>query len=120
MSDDLKILAEDLKILNEIKQTLSDKFADDIKILDIREKATFADYMVLATANNPTQVRSISEWTEKKLKSLGAELKHSEGYATSRWILLDFTTIIVHVFHKEDRKYYGLDELWKDAKELEF
>jgi ribosome-associated protein len=110
----------DAEILKEIYKTLSDKFADNIKILDVREKATFADYMVLATANNPTQVRAISEWVEKKLKELGAELKHSEGYATSRWILLDFTAIIVHVFHKDDRKYYGLDDLWKDAKEIKF
>jgi len=110
---------EDLKVLKEVAKVLDDKFAEDIKIIDIREAASYADFFVIASASNIPQVKAIASEVEKALLGVGGKLKHKEGYGTTNWVLLDFTSIIIHIFNKEDREYYSLDEYWKDSPILE-
>ncbi|HYE08776.1 MAG TPA: ribosome silencing factor [Patescibacteria group bacterium] len=103
---------------NNAVERLKDKKAQDIKMLDIHELSTIADYFIIATGNSTTQVQAMSDELEEKLELAGYKLHHKEGFRNGRWILLDFGNIIVHLFHDEERKFYNLERLWVDAKSI--
>ncbi len=87
-------------------------------MLDISEVASFADFFVIASASNPRQMRAIVTTLTKELREEGVKPRHQEGEADSGWVLLDYGSIIVHVFSPELRARYNLEELWSDAKEV--
>ncbi|WP_236914680.1 ribosome silencing factor [Clostridium sp. Cult2] len=95
-----------------------DKKGFDIRALDIRKLTPISDYFILASGNSTTQVLSIAEEVEEKMIKAGHEQLGKEGKESSRWILLDFGDIIVHVFHREDREFYSLEKLWADSDEI--
>ncbi|CCQ92626.1 Ribosomal silencing factor RsfS [[Clostridium] ultunense Esp] len=101
-----------------IVKACNDKKGFDIKAIDIRKLTPITDYFVLVSGNSTTQVLSIADEVEEKMIEAGYELLGKEGKESSRWILLDFGDIIVHVFHREDREFYSLDKLWADGDEL--
>ncbi|SHH49884.1 ribosome silencing factor [Caloranaerobacter azorensis] len=105
--------------ISVILEAADDKKAFDIKLLDISDITTIADFFVFASGNNERQVIAIVDEIEDKMYQLGYEVINKEGYREGRWVLLDFGDIIVHVFHKEDREFYNLDRLWIDAKEID-
>lgn len=78
-----------------------------------------ADYFVICTGESTTQVKAISEFVEQEFSSQGIRPLGVEGTDYSHWILIDFGDVIVHVFERETREYYGLEKLWMDAKILE-
>jgi len=82
-------------------------------LLDIRRVASFADYFVIATAENPRQMRALVGTLGKDLSKDEARLLHQEGEADSGWVLLDYGAVIVHLFSPEARGYYELEELWQ-------
>jgi len=84
-------------------------------LLDIRAVASFADYFVIATAENPRQMRALVGTLTRDLRSEGVRAAHQEGEADSGWVLLDYGETIVHLFSPELRKYYALEELWQEA-----
>ncbi len=100
-------------------EVMKDKKAEDIKVLDIHEISTMADYFVIASASNSNQIKAIADEVEQKLYEQGCKLIHSEGYQSARWILLNFGDLIIHIFHKEDREFYQLERVWADAKQIE-
>ncbi len=100
-------------------EVMKDKKAEDIKVLDIHEISTMADYFVIASASNSNQIKAIADEIEQKLYEQGCKLIHSEGYQSARWILLNFGDLIIHIFHKEDREFYQLERVWADAKQIE-
>ena len=106
------------KRVNIITEASLDKKAFDIRILDIRELTTVADYFIILSGNSTIQTRTIADEIEEKMEEAGYSLLSKEGHESARWILLDFADIIVHVFHKEDRDFYNLEKLWVDAKVL--
>ena len=93
-------------------KALEDKFAMDIKVLDIKKISSVADY----SASNPNQLRAMTDEVDEQLYKVGFRLNHSEGVQSKSWILLDFGNIVVHLFNKEDRDFYNLERLWGDAK----
>ena len=99
-------------------ELLKNKKARDIKLLDIHELSTIADYFIIATGNSTTQVQAMSDELEEKMDLAGYEMHHKEGFRNGRWILLDFGNIIVHLFHDEERQFYNLERLWVDAKTI--
>lgn len=101
-----------------IAKACNDKKGFDIKALDIRKLTTVTDYFVLVSGNSTTQVLSIADEVEEKMTETGYGLLGKEGKESSRWILLDFGDIIVHVFHREDREFYDLEKLWIDSDEI--
>ena len=101
-----------------IVDLLTDRQAEEIALLDISEVASFADYFVIATASNPRQMRAVVSTMTKELREEGVKPHHQEGEADSGWVLLDYGSIIVHVFSPELRARYNLEELWSDAKEV--
>ena len=99
----------------KLKKALDDKFALDIVILDIGQISTMADYFVIATAANAPQMSALTEITEELLTGCGFRLSHIEGQTSAKWVLLDFGSIIVHLFDKESREFYDLERVWRDA-----
>jgi len=109
-------MANDRSALKAAFKAIDDKFGFDVVMLDIREVSVLSDYFMIASANNPIQLKAIADAVEDELRKIGVRLTHSEGVTTARWVLLDFGGIIVHLFCKEDREYYQLEKLWGDAK----
>ncbi len=94
----------------------ADKKASDIKILDLRDVASFTEFFIVATASNQRQVQAIADEIRERLKKdLGIAVVRTEGYTTAEWVLLDFGDFIVHIFDKDAREFYDLERLWRDA-----
>lgn len=101
-----------------LSSAAANKKAIDIKILNIKELSPIADYFVVCSGNSTIQVKAIADEIEDKMKDEGYSLLHKEGYSTGRWILLDFGTVVAHVFLNEDREFYEIERLWADAETI--
>ena len=100
-------------------KALDDKKGEDIKVIDISEISVLADYFIIANGSNDSQVRALVENVEDELSKAGFEVKQREGYGLGNWVLLDFGSIIVHVFDKENRLFYDLERIWRDGKYMD-
>jgi len=109
----------DLDIVKLLKDALSDKKAEDIKILDIHKISVLGDYFVIASGNNVNQLQAMEDAVDEVMYKNGYHQKQVEGTRQSSWILLDYGNIVVHLFSKEDREFYDLDRIWKDGIEVE-
>lgn len=109
----------DLDIVKLLNDALSDKKAEDIKILDIHKISVLGDYFVIASGNNVNQLQAMEDAVDEVMYKNGYHQKQVEGTRQSSWILLDYGNIVVHLFSKEDREFYDLDRIWKDGIEVE-
>lgn len=111
---------KDLKdnILSKIVKHIDDKLGRDIIVLDLEGLSTLCDYFVIASASSTRQAKAIADEIQKELEMEEIHLFHKEGYDTARWILLDYGDIVIHIFFKEDREFYNIEGIWKDAKIL--
>lgn len=105
-------------ILKIAANALNNKKAKQLKALKIDNLTTLSDYFLIATANSSTHVRSLADEVEEKLKDQSVEPHHIEGKTTG-WIALDYISVIVHVFTPDQREFYNLDNMWKDADEID-
>jgi ribosome-associated protein len=96
-----------------------DKKATNVVVLDLRHTPAFTDFFVLCSGQNARQVKAIADSVEDTLRQAGARPAHVEGYDRADWILMDFFTLIVHVFAPHTRDFYGLERLWGDAERIE-
>jgi ribosome-associated protein len=93
----------------------------DIAVIDLRELTQVFDYFVLVTGSSRRQLHAIAEEIDEVLRrDYGDKRLGIEGYADSRWILLDFGDVVVHLFDEETRSYYDLEQLWTGAKRVPF
>ena len=92
------------------------KLGEDVLLLDIRSLSTIADYFVICSGASERQIQAIREDVRARLKEASVSPLHSEGAASSGWILMDYGSVIVHLFLPQTRDYYGLEQLWKDAR----
>ena len=93
--------------------------AENPVILDVREVSSFADTFVVLTGRSDRQVCAIADAVEAGLRGAGERALGIEGYREGRWVLLDFTDLIVHVFQREVRDHYDLERLWSDAPRID-
>ena len=105
--------------LRIIKDSCKEKKGIDIKVLDIKGLSSIADYFVIVSGNSVRQVSALADEIEEKMDEKGINLENIDGKTTSRWILLDYGDIIVHVFHKDEREYYDIERLWSKEEEEE-
>lgn len=98
---------------------LSEKKAEDIKIIDIGEISPIADYFVIASGSNANQLQAMVDTVDEELTKAGYTTKQVEGNRNSSWILMDYNDIVVHVFSKEDRLFYDLERIWTDGKKVD-
>jgi len=114
------MMTESLEIAEIIMSAVSDKKGKDILLIEVSEKLPITDYFVLASGGSSIQVRAISDGVEMKLKESGILPLRIEGHREGRWILLDYGDVVVHVFHEEEREFYGLERFWGDAPQKEY
>ena len=107
------------QLMTLIAECADNKKAEDIKILDIRDLTTMADYFVICHGNSNPQMRAIAEEIEDKLKEKGLFPGGREGMDSAFWILMDYSDVIVHIFSNESREFYSLENLWADAGEID-
>jgi len=103
------------EITNKISEILESKKAKDISVINIKNISILADYFIVCNGTSSTHIRSLADEVEEKLKELGVIFYSKEGYDSARWILLDYSDVIVHIFHEEDRSFYNLERLWSDG-----
>ncbi|MCQ2555318.1 MAG: ribosome silencing factor [Clostridia bacterium] len=106
---------ENIEYAKIAAKVLSDKKANDIKLVDIREKASFADYLIIATGQSERQVNGFSDYIEDELAKYEQFVKSIEGKTTSEWILMDFGDIIINLFTPQARDKYNLEKVWGDC-----
>jgi ribosome-associated protein len=98
----------------------SDKLATDIVLIDVSERLAITDVFVICTGNNERQVEAIVDEIEEQLRRVGAKPVRREGRRDGRWVLLDYSDIVVHVQHQEERTFYALERLWRDCPFIPF
>lgn len=96
------------------------KQGEAIVILDVHDLIAITDYFVIASGTSERQVTTIAEEISKELKGRKLKSLRREGDAGARWVLLDFGDVVVHVFHDEEREFYRLENLWRDAPLVEW
>jgi ribosome-associated protein len=106
---------EPAALAHEIVEVASDRKATDVVMLDIRKLTTFADYFVIMTGTSTVQVRALSENIRERLQDEGVRANHAEGSPDDGWLLIDYGSVVVHIFRPEQRAYYELEQLWSDA-----
>ena len=108
-----------LEIVKKAVGALEDKKAEDVKVIDIGEVSSIADYFIIATGSNSNQLAAMQDAVDEVMYKAGIEAKQVEGNNNSTWILIDYNDVIVHLFSKEDRLFYDLERIWKDGKVIE-
>jgi ribosome-associated protein len=108
------------KLADLIAEAAADKKAEDILILNIGKLLVITDYFVICTAQTERQVKSITDHIREKISQYGLKPINVEGEKEARWVLLDYADVVVHVFVKEEREFYQLERLWKDAPQKQF
>ena len=98
---------------------LDRKKGQDLKVLKTEHLTTLADYFVLCTATSNTQIKAMSDACEEAAEKNGEQVHHIEGHRSGTWLLMDFSSVVVHVFTDEARKFYDLERLWGDAQEMD-
>ena len=107
------------KVAYEVTKALDDKKGMDIKLLKIDKVSSLADYFLICTGTSNTHVRTLCDYAEYTLDQLGEPMLGREGHRGNSWELLDFGSIVVHVFTEEAREFYSLERLWADAEEID-
>ena len=102
-----------------IASLLDDKLAADIAVLNMEGISLLADYFILATGKNTRQNKALQGYIEEAMTKEGMEPLQIEGQGSGEWILLDYGDVIIHLFTEEQRSYYDLERLWKDAARVE-
>jgi ribosome-associated protein len=110
--------SKSFEIAREIIDVAENLQAQDILLLDVRGICSYADAFVLLSGASDRQINSIKEAIDQHFGKGTQQLLSSEGDAPSGWILMDYSDVIVHIFSPSGRNYYGLEHVWRDAKDL--
>ncbi len=94
---------------------LEDKKAEDVRIIDISQISTIADYFIIADGSNKSQIQAMADNVSEVLSRAGVSLKQMEGYQNANWVLMDFQDVIIHIFDRENRLFYDLERIWRDG-----
>lgn len=110
---------QDHKIIKQIIQFLEDGKAEDLVTLDLREHANIAEYFIIATGANKPHLKALYDGMQRLFKDAGFKGYHKVGVPDSGWMIMDYYGIMVHIFERELREFYDLEQLWKDAPVVE-
>ena len=98
---------------------LAEKKANGIKVINIENVSTLADYFIIASGTNHNQVQAMADNVDETLGRAGYEPKQIEGYQNANWILMDYRDIVIHIFDEENRLFYDLERIWRDGTVVE-
>ena len=107
------------EIAYAVTKALDEKKGMDIKLLKIDRVSSLADYFLICTGTSNTHVRTLCDYAEYTLENMGEPMLGREGHRGNSWELLDYGTIVVHVFTEEARAFYALERLWADAEQVD-
>ena len=102
------------QLKNEIEKILSDNKALDVKSIDLKDKTSIADFMIIANGNSSKHIQALSEIILDYLQKKGINNSRIEGKDSNEWKLIDGKDIIIHIFHPEKRKFYNLENMWSE------
>ncbi len=105
-------------ILKVAANALNNKKARELECIRISDLTVLADYFLIATATSSTHVHALSDEVEAKLEEAGVNPHHIEGRSTG-WIVLDYSSVIVHIFTPDQREFYSLDKMWSDGERID-
>lgn len=111
-------MTQEEKLARMIADACLDEKALDLVVLDVHDLTVIADYFVIASGRSMIQVRAIVEHVQDKLQEQGIVPIRKEGFQQGVWSVLDYNSVILHVFRQEERDYYQLENLWADAPQL--
>ena len=103
----------------EIARILDRKKAESVKVLKVRDLTVLTDYFVIASGTSTTHVAALADEVEFALGEKGVKPYNTEGYDSKNWVLLDYSSVIVHVFVPNTRTYYDLEHLWADGEPVD-
>lgn len=109
---------EAFEILKTAANALNAKKGREIAAIKIDKLTVLAEYFLMCSASSSTQVRALCDEVEEKLEEIGVKPHHIEGRSTG-WIVLDYGSVIVHVFGRNEREFYGLDKMWSDGEAVD-
>lgn len=112
--------AAPIELAHAIFDVLDAKKAQDIQVLHVHEQTVLTDYFVICTGNSATQVKSLGGEVEYRLGLRDADPYHFEGRDNGNWVVLDYGTVILHIFNRESREFYKLEKLYGDAEQVHF
>lgn len=101
------------EIVLKAAKALYDKKAQDIVALDVSKLTVITDTMLIATGRNVLQIKAFADEVEDKMAEAGVPLLRKDGHQDARWVVLDFGTALVHLFHTQEREFYRLEKLWE-------
>ena len=107
------------EIAYAVTKALDEKKGMNIKLLKIDKVSSLADYFLICTGTSNTHVRTLCDFAEYTLEELGEPMLGREGHRGNSWELLDYGTIVVHVFTEEAREFYSLERIWADAEVID-
>jgi ribosome-associated protein len=106
---------ESNEFAKKIEGILDEKKAKDISTISIKEISILADYFVICSGTSIPHIKSLADEVEDRMEKENIMLLHKEGYNSARWILMDYGSVVIHIFHEEDRDFYNLERLWADG-----
>ena len=101
--------------IKKIYEVLDKKLGEDIVVLNVASISSITDYFIIVSAATERQVKALEDAVDYELSKLGVEVRTVEGKDTAKWILMDYIDVVVHIFKNEEREFYNLERLWKDA-----
>ena len=107
------------QVAYEVTKALDDKKGMDIKLLKIDKVSSLADYFLICTGTSNTHVKTLCDYAEYTLEQMNEPMLGREGHRGNSWELLDYGTIVIHVFTDEARKFYDLERIWADAEQID-
>lgn len=109
-----------LEIAQNCARFADNKKGEEIIIMDVREISSIADFFVIASGQSEPHLKAIRNEIEEKLKEAGVNAKRIDGFPKSQWVVMDYIDVVVHLFDKDTREFYGLERLWGDAKKIDW
>ena len=97
-----------------VVSAMEDRKAKQIDVIDLAGQTPITDAFILCSGTSSTHLRGIADEVMEKMKEAGQSCVHLEGYDTARWILMDFTDVVAHVFLEEEREFYNIERLWRN------
>ena len=116
---EISVMLTAKEVAYEVTKALDAKKGQNIKLLKIDEVSSLADYFLICTGTSSTHVKTLCDYAEYTLEQLGEPMLGREGHRGNSWELLDFGSIVVHVFTEEAREFYSLERLWADAEAVD-
>ncbi len=110
---------ENKTLVSGIVTSLDTHKAENIQVIGVTDLTSIADYFVIANGTSNTQVKALTDYVQDELEEQGVTPLRVEGYMSGNWILLDYGSVVVHIFREDTRSFYDLERLWQDGTALD-